>query len=281
MGGLFLGNPKLTPVDLDAYFARVGYRGSREPTLSTLRELHRLQPAQIPFENLDVLMGSNVDLAPAAVDAKLIGARRGGYCFELNSLFLRVLLTLGFRAVPLIARSRWQRPLDELVVRTHMGVRVTLDGRDWFADVGFGACMLTAPLRMDLGGIQETRHEPARLTRINGELRLERLLGDKWTPICDVVPTPQEFVDIMAANWLISTHPASAFRHHLVVSRTGDDVRHVLADTHLTVRRPGAPVEHKELTAAQIEQCLTEDFGMPARTSWRSLFSELAAHRSR
>lgn len=281
MGGLFLGNSTFAPVDLDAYFGRVGYAGSREPTLSTLKALHRLQPAQIPFEAMDVLMGSGVDLAPETVDAKLIGSRRGGYCFELNSLFLRVLRTLGFRAEALIARSRWRRPLDELVARTHMAVRVKLEDGDWLADVGFGTCMLTTPLRMDVGGIQETRHEPARLTRVNGELRLERLLGDAWAPLYDVVPAPQEFVDIAAANWLIATHPASTFRRHLVVSRTKDDVRHVLVDTRLTVRRQGGSVARRELTADQIEDCLRDDFGLPAQVDWRSRFAALVSPPSR
>lgn len=280
MGGLFLGEFEIAPVDVDAYFARIGYSGSREPSLSTLKELHRLQPAHIPFESIDVRLGLGIDLAPAAVDAKLIGSRRGGYCFELNSLFYRVLLTLGFQVDALIARSRWRRPLNELVARTHMAMRVKLEEGDWLADVGFGACMLTAPLRMDVEGIQRTQHEPARLRLVDGELRHERLLGDEWAPIFDVVLAPQKFVDMVSANWLISNHPASTFRQHLVVSRTQDDVRHMLVDTRLTVRRRDATVQHTELTACQIEQCLQDDFGLTVQDDWRPLFAELASHRS-
>lgn len=281
MGGLFLGSHEPTPVDLDAYFARVGYTGSREPTLETLKELHRLQPAAIPFEALDVLTGSGADLTPAVLDAKLIGARRGGYCFEQNMLFLRVLRTLGFRADALIARSRWRRPLNELVARTHMAIRVRLDDEDWLADVGFGACMFTAPLRMNAGCIQETRHEPARLARVNGELRLERLLGKEWATIYDLVPAPQELVDIVAANWLISTHPASSFRHHLVVSRTEDKVRYVLTDARLTIRRADAPAEHRVLTAGQIAETLAEVFDLPVREEWRPAIAEIASRGPR
>jgi len=63
-------------VDLDAYFARIGYDGPRAPTIDVLRALHALHPAAIPFEAIDVLLGRGVDLSPQAVDAKLIGARR-------------------------------------------------------------------------------------------------------------------------------------------------------------------------------------------------------------
>ncbi len=281
MGGLFLGDWQLTPVDLDAYCARVGYTGPREPTLATLCQLHRLHPAAIPFESLDVLMGRAVDIAPAAIDAKLLDARRGGYCFEQNVLFLRVLRTLGFQADAMIARSRWRRPLHELVARTHMAVRVQLDGGHWLADVGFGACMITVPLRMDVHSPQDTRHEPARLRPVQGELRLERLLGDAWAPIYDLVPAPQEFVDIVAANWLIANHPASTFRQHLVASRTRDEVRHVLVDARLTVRRPGVPAEHRELGPDRLEACLRDDFGLPVEASWRPVLAALASRPPR
>ena len=278
MGGLLLGdNVSLTGVDLDAYCRRVGYSVPRTPTLSTLRELQRLQAAAIPYESIDVRLGLGIDLTPAVVDAKLIGAGRGGYCFELNTLFLRVLLALGFRAEPLSARSRWRRPAHELVARTHMALRVRIDERDWLADLGFGSCMLTAPLDMRLQGPQETLHEPARLVPRAGELRIERQLGGEWQPLYDLLLAPQEAVDLLAANWLISTHPASTFHEHLVISRTRDEVRHVLVDTRLTIRRKDADVEYRDLDAAQLERSVVEDFGLTMQESWRPLFAEIAS----
>jgi len=278
MGGLLLGDMSLTGVDLDAYCRRIGYTGPRTPTLATLREVLRLHPAAIPYDAIDARLGVSIDLAPVAVDAKLIDAGRGGYCFEQNTLLLRVIHALGFDAEPLSARSRWRRPLHEHVARTHMAVRVRVEERDWIADAGFGSCMLTAPLDMGLRGPQETRHEPARVVALQeGELRVERLLGGEWQPLYDLLLAPQKPVDLLAANWLISTHPASTFHQNLVISRTRDDVRHVLVNTRLTTRRTGADVEHRELDAAELEQSLVDDFGLPILESFRPLFAELAA----
>jgi N-hydroxyarylamine O-acetyltransferase len=278
MGGLLLGDVSLTGVDLDAYCRRIGYTGPRTPALSTLREVLRLHPAAIPYDATDARLGVSIDLAPAAVDAKLIGAARGGYCFEQNTLLLRVILALGFHAEPLSARSRWRRPPHEHVARTHMAVRVRVDGRDWLADVGFGSCMLTAPLDMSVLEPQETIHEPARLVPLeDGELRVERLLGGEWQPLYDLLLAPQKPVDLLAANWLISTHPASTFHQNLVISRTCDDVRHVLVNTRLTTRRTGAGVEYRDLDAAGLERSLVEDFGLPVLESFRPLFAELAS----
>ena len=49
-------------LDIDAYFRRIGYSGSREPTLETLRALHAHHPLAIPFENLDSLRRRPVHL---------------------------------------------------------------------------------------------------------------------------------------------------------------------------------------------------------------------------
>jgi N-hydroxyarylamine O-acetyltransferase len=276
MGGLLLDDVSLTGVDLDAYCRRIGYAGPRTATLPVLRELQRLHAAEIPYESFDVRLGLGIDLAPAVVDAKLIGARRGGYCFELNTLFLRALLAFGFRAEPLSARSRWRRPLHERVARTHMAIRVRLDERDWLTDVGFASCMLTSPLDMNDRSPQQTVHEPVRLVPLPGELRIERQLAGEWQPLYDLLLAPQEAVDLLAANWLISTHPASTFHEHLVISRTRDEVRHVLVDARLTTRTASG-VEHRDLDAVQLEQSVAEDFGLPIQESWRPLFAELAS----
>ena len=90
-------------IDLAAYCARIGYSGPLMPTLVTLRALQELHPAAIPFEAIDVLLGRGVDISPQAVDAKLIGRRRGGYCYEQNGLFKRVLQAIGFEVEGLIA----------------------------------------------------------------------------------------------------------------------------------------------------------------------------------
>ena len=266
----------LTSVDLDAYCARVCYDGPREPTLATLRDLHRLHPATIPFETFDARLGLGVDLAAATVDAKMIAGGRGGYCFEQNTLFLRALRSLGFDAEPLIARSMWGRAPGEVHPRTHMAIRVTVEGQPWLADVGFGGCMMTTPIRLDISEPQKTRHEPARLTAQGDDLRLERLIGGQWRVVCDIAPTCQRAVDLVAANWLISTHPDSPFRHRLVVSRTYDEVRYVLVDARLTTRRSDR-VEHRDLDAEEMGACLAEVFGLPIVDGWRPLLERLAS----
>jgi N-hydroxyarylamine O-acetyltransferase len=144
-------------VDLDAYFARIGYDGPREPTLAVLRAITQKHPDAIPFENLDVLLGRGISLDPAAIDAKLITAGRGGYCYEQNGLLKRVLTAIGFDVTGLMARVLWMAPAGAPArPRSHMVLGVEIDGETWLADSGFGGCVLTAPLRLFSDDVQDS-----------------------------------------------------------------------------------------------------------------------------
>lgn len=77
--------------ELDAYFARIGYAGAVEPTEDCLEALHHAQVYTIPFENFDILLGRGSSLDIETLFDKLVHHQRGGYCFELNGLYLEAL----------------------------------------------------------------------------------------------------------------------------------------------------------------------------------------------
>ncbi|MDE2261654.1 MAG: arylamine N-acetyltransferase, partial [Gammaproteobacteria bacterium] len=210
-------SPATDELDLDRYFARIGYTGSPRPDLPTLCALTELHPAAIPFEAVDVFLGRPVDLSPRAVHAKLLDGGRGGYCFEQNGLLERALAALGFTVEGLIGRVLWMRPPDAPPLPlTHMALRVTIDGERWLADVGFGSCIAGAPLRYDAcDAEQPTRHETFRLARRGAWTVLEAHLPDGWQPLYMLSPEPALDSDYIAANWYTSTHPESGFRREL------------------------------------------------------------------
>lgn len=265
-------------IDLDAYCARIGYRGPRTPTLETLRALAELHPASIPFEAIDVLLEKGVDLSPAAVDAKLIGARRGGYCYEQNGLFKRVLETMGFTVDSLLARVRWRVQAGApLPVRSHMALRVMIDGVSWLADVGFGGYMPTAPLRMDSTEARSTRHETYRLIPFAREMLLQMRENERWVPVYELSPEAQFPVDFEAPNWFTATHPSSHFRRNLIVARSMPDARYRLLDNRLTIQAADGAVERRSLTADAIEEALANIFELPVAPEWRPVIEKAAA----
>ena len=80
--------------DQAAYLRRIKYDGETEPTVDTLKALHHAQLYTIPFESFDVQLDRDINLNTEAIFEKLIHKRRGGYCFELNGIFLMALKSI-------------------------------------------------------------------------------------------------------------------------------------------------------------------------------------------
>ena len=228
--------PVAPAVDLDAYFARIGYDGPREPTLTVLRAIHQKHPDAIPFENLDVLLGRPISLDPAAVDAKLIGAGRGGYCYEQNGLLKRVLTALGFQVEGLMARVLWMVPAGAPPrPRSHMVLGVRIPGEEggevWLADVGFGGCVLTAPLKLFSDQDQATPNGAFRVLaapELGGERQVQADLSGTWSPTYQVAAGQWADIDYEQANFYTYTHPSSHFTWSLTAGRTTPTARYAL-----------------------------------------------------
>lgn len=262
---------------LPRYLARIGYKGPVAPTLEVLAALQAAHIATIPFEAIDALTGTGIAIDAQAVDAKLIGQRRGGYCFEQNGLFLRVLQTIGFEAEGLLGRVRWMLPDDAPPTpRTHMVVRVRIDGRPWLADVGFGAAVPPQPLAMDSEDAQPTRHESYRIIRQDMEWQVAALIEGEWRTLYRLDDRSPPAIDYELGNWYTSAHPASHFRHQLIAARTTAEARYGLRDNRLTTRLADGRTDRRYLAADEIERVLSEIFLLPVRPHWRAAIERAA-----
>ena len=219
-------------MNLEAYLARVGYCGPLQPSLETLRNLHLAHATTIPFENLDVLLGRPISLDLDALEGKLVIDRRGGYCFEHNTLFAAVLEALGFRVSRLAARVRFGstaiRPLS------HMLLTVVLEDKPWLVDVGFGGEGLLYPIR--LRAIEESRQfASAFRVRHDGDCHvLQSLHPDGWFDLYAFTEETWYPIDFVVANHFTSTYPHSPFVQSLIVQRQSRDTRLTLRGRELT-----------------------------------------------
>ena len=266
-------------LDLDAYFARVGYSGPRQSTLAVLQALHALHPAAIPFENLDPLLGRPVALDLAALQDKLIHQRRGGYCFEHNTLFCAVLEQLGFQVTGLIARVLWRAPSDRpLAGRTHMLLKVPIDEQSYIADVGFGGLLADAALALTPHTEQAPGREKLRLSPTNLGFTLQAHLASEWHDVYTFSLEPQVTADYSVANWFTSAHPQSRFRNALMVERLLPDARISLANRKFTRRYLHGGVEHHQMqSAAELHRTLAEKFDLDPPGDLSSVFDRLPA----
>jgi N-hydroxyarylamine O-acetyltransferase len=236
-------------LDFDAYLKRIGLSGT-----PTIAQVHRAHVTSIPFENLDPHRGVPVSLEPDAIERKLVGERRGGYCFEQNLLLKAAFEELGAEVDLFLARVRFNA--DEAIrPRTHLVMRVTAEGASWHADVGFGLGSLLDPLPFGPGGEHEQSGWRFRVVEDGLGLVLQAVESDRWIDVYAFQPQPVPFVDIETSNWWICTHPSSPFVTGLILSIQDDHgTRTSLSDwagLALTEQTPGGkrvtPVSCEEL----------------------------------
>lgn len=263
-------------LDLASYLARIGYSGPRTATVETLRTLHALHPAAIPFENLDVLLERPIRLDLESIVAKLVRQGRGGYCFEQNALFQAALLALGFTVRGLAARAQWRRPEGMPTPRTHMVLLVSLPEGDFIADAGFGGLTLTAPLRLEADVAQPTPHGLFRLVRIGDELQLQVKTRHGWEPVYQLSLHEQTAADWEMASWYTSTSPQSRFTSTLIAARPVGDRRYGLLDNALSSHLADGTTERRVLhTPRELESVLRDDFGIRLPEGLERLLSKL------
>lgn len=250
-------------IDLDAYFARIQYEGPREPSADGLRALHERHVFTFPFENLDVLLERRINLDIPSLENKLVRLARGGYCYEHNTLFGNVLQQLGYSVTPLLARVRWQVPPDIPTPKTHMILRVEVDGRSWLADVGFGGICLIQPLAFGSSDAQHQDYEPRRLLQDGHRCLHQVLIDGEWRDVYRFLVEEAFPVDFDVANWFTSGHPDSRFRQALVVTRVDPQQRQLLFNRTFTIRPHGGQADSRTLAShAELIQTLDQHFGL-------------------
>ncbi len=242
-------NPPFLPlINMDQYYARIGFAGTRAPTLPMLRAVLERHTQVIPFENLTPLAGQPVELSTSALAGKLLQDRRGGYCFEHNLLLWNVLHQLGFVVQGLAARVRWQAPVGSQTALTHMLLLVSIDETDYLADVGFGGSTPSVPLLLAADIEQHSAQDTYRLIAQQDLHELQLRVRDAWWPMYQFNLTHYYSGDYQIMNWYTSTSPDSKFTRTLSAARCDGSGRHTLRDNLYTWRQSDGAEQRTLLT---------------------------------
>ena len=201
-------------LDLDRYFARIGYRGPTAPSLATLGGIVRCHVETVPFENLDVLLGRPPRLDLASLVGKIVDARRGGYCFEHATLLGAVLGGLGFSVATHSARVIMLRPKQDCP-RTHMLLSVELPEGSYVVDPGFGTLAPRAPVPLD-GAHVCVEAEEHWIERAGDDVLLVARTPEKLVRAWSTTLERDYPIDFELANHYTATHPDSSFVQRLL-----------------------------------------------------------------
>ena len=245
--------------DLDAYFERISYQGQCTPSAATLAALQLAHATHIPFENIDVLLGKPIQLDLESLQTKLVVARRGGYCFEQNTLFAAVLEALGFPVTLLLARVRYRT--STVLPRTHLVLRVEVEGASWIADVGFGGEGLVQPLPLRADQVYQHGAWQYRLTQEGSLWVLQSMSNGHWKDLYAFSEEPQYAVDVEVANHYTSTHPETRFKKLLTVQLPQLAQRTFLRNNEL-LTETATETTSRTLTDDEVRQVLSEIFGI-------------------
>jgi N-hydroxyarylamine O-acetyltransferase len=256
-----MSEPRLT--DRALYLRRLGFDAPPAPTLETLQQLQLRHTGAFPFENLTTLSGEPVLIDLPSIEQKVLHNGRGGYCYELNYLYLILLQELGFDARGISGRVVMGQPEGAWTARTHRLTLVTLDGVRYITDVGFGGMVPTAPLLLDSPAEQLTPHEPYRIEQHEDGYTLRAKVGDEWRAMYIFDLQRQEDIDYSVGNWYVSTHPESSFAKQLMVARTGEGWRRTLNNGSFAIHRIGLESERRQAVDVQeLVGVLESEFGI-------------------
>lgn len=247
-------------MDTQAYLQRINYSGSLVPNAETLRLLQVAHLQTVPFENLSIQGGEPIVLDDDALFAKIVGRRRGGFCYELNGLFAALLRALGFEVAMLSAQvvnanEKVGADFD------HMTLMVTLAER-WLVDVGFGDSFLE-PLRLDERGAQVQGERAYRIDLDGEHLTLnQRSSAGEWEKQYRFTLQPYQYADYAEMCRYHQTSPQSHFTQGRICSRATPEGRITLSDMRFITSTAGARRDQLLTNDGEYATILRELFGV-------------------
>lgn len=250
----------LTPEQLTAYLDRIGHSGPLAVDAATLTAVHHAHVTAIPYENLDIQLGRPLSLAAEALVAKLVTARRGGFCYEQNGLLALALRAIGFEVFMVVGGVERAVRGDDAWYN-HMPLLADVDGRRYLVDVGLGDGFLD-PLPLEEGEHADGVWKHS-LTRIGDGLW--RCFPDPRgsVPSFDFGEEPRELPDFDAACLRQSTSPDSSFVKTLVVQRPLDLAKTTIRGAAYSRSEPdGRSAPELLATPGEWARALAERFGI-------------------
>ena len=260
------------------------------PTRSTLERLQHAHVTTVPFENLaitgdpfddadelgssprETASGDGDDGEGVVLDyehlfEKIVYRERGGFCFELNGLFNRVLSELGFDvdrvAARVIGSDGTGRP-----PANHLTNLVELDRR-YVVDVGTGPPAMRRPLPLD-GSVRTDdvgvswRVAPCDRPDEEYVTQYRTESDDDWQDRYWFSETPRPFHYFEATCEYLQTAPESTFTGDPIVS-VGTEAGHLKLTRDTLTRVAGADETTQHVPAAEWHDVLGREFGLTYR----------------
>ena len=235
-------------MNLDKIRERLHFAKRLAPTLDVLTELQRNFLIHVPFENLDIHLDTPMDFSESALFDKIVERKRGGLCFENNTLFFALLKQIGFD-VHFVGAEMFKNQPSSIEIN-HMALLVSIKNEIYLVDVGNGR-FYGSPISIN------------KQVLVNGEdtsylvedyLNFKTLLfldsdGLKQ-PRYSFDPRPKQLEDFRAPSMYTQYSPESIFKQKILVTLYQENGRVTLSDTKLIFTK-GNKQETKEVQSPE------------------------------
>ncbi|MGB7069262.1 MAG: arylamine N-acetyltransferase [Pyrinomonadaceae bacterium] len=253
------------------YLSRIGVEADPLQTnVETLRLLQRKHLSSVPFENLDVHWKRPIVLDIERFFQKIVGEKRGGFCYELNGLFNELLLSLGFTTRLISARVF--NGTEHGPEFDHAAVIVSIGDLEYLADVGFGD-FTAEPLRFVLDAEQQDETGIFIIRRFDENyLEVAKKEGVGWKSQYLFKDIARELSEFAVMCDFQQYSPESHFTKGKVCSILVDSGRKTLTDRKLIVTANSGKQETDLMSEEMFDRILLEEFGIEspyARTTTR------------
>ncbi|MEY9093635.1 arylamine N-acetyltransferase [Paenibacillus sp. RC84] len=248
-------------MNVEAYLKRMDTSRPAKPDLAALKELQRQHMLHVPFENLDVIRQTPITLDIASFYEKVVGRRRGGFCYELNGLFSTLLKDLGFK-VRLIAATvakpdgTWGMP------ESHATILAELD-RSYLIDVGFGDSA-RSPVPLDGTPVEDVSgvYRAAKVAEADDLYDLQRAGEDgAWSALYRFSTAPRSLESFAEACTFNQTSPESHFTQKLLATKATVTGRVTISGDQL-IETDGDVKSRQPLAPEELEKTLISRLGL-------------------
>ncbi|EHB16231.1 Arylamine N-acetyltransferase 2, partial [Heterocephalus glaber] len=253
--------------------------------LETLTDIFQHHIRAVPYENLNIHCGESMELDFRTIFDQIVRKNRGGWCLQVNQILYWALTTMGFETT-MLGGYVYIPPANKYSSgMIHLLVQVTISGRNYIVDAGFGrSYQLWEPLELISGKDQPQVPAIFRLTEQNGIWYLDKIRREQYIlhqeflnsdllemriyqKMFSFTLEPRTIEDFESMNIYLQTSPSSVFTSKSLCSLQTAEGVHCLVGWTLTYRRFSYKdnvdlVEFKTLKEEEIDEVLKTIFGV-------------------
>lgn len=251
-------------------YVHINHSQFEQPTLNALNYYAQRYMLTVPFENIDVQNGVRISVEVEDIFNKVVNHHRGGFCYEMNTLFKAYLLEKGFK--PELMSATIHTPGGgRSLPGSHVSLVVPLNDMYYVADVGFGDLPLQViPITLP--------DNPQPVEDVTGTFRaifdseakqiyyVQKYENDSWNTKYEAKFEAKTIHDFDYNIEYNQTNPNSTFVKRLLITMPKEYGRATMSQDYLTLTSQQQK-EKFDVTKDNYHQFLTKHFGLNVNIS--------------